>query len=881
MQEANSPRLSEACTDYLSRHFQLLREAVEAGQDGVTIAERHARVYDGLLQSLCCAADPAAERAKRGRRLALVAVGGYGRRMVAPYSDIDVLFLCDDPAEPGLQQRIERVLFPLWNAGVDVGHAVRGLDETLELARTDIRTSTTLLDLRHIAGEQEIVDELVQRGRQEIFERSLEAFLAALDQDTSSRHERFGGSLYLREPELKLGRGGLRDLDVVLWAAAAFWGTADVDALVKLGALAAFEATGLLAARKHLWTVRARLHVNSGRRQDRLNFEDQEGIAAQLGYADGVALGVEQFMQTHYRHARTIARLVDAMTERVRRASLPAPSKIEELGGGLSVRDGRLAVDPDLLAESPRLALDLYREVAERELPCDPAARDEVASAAADLDWCRQLRRDPSAAQRFCELLERAEAAPVRHGSLLEELHDTGVLAALVPELDAVTGCVSHDAYHAYTVDAQSVMAVDMLRALSRGDMAEAHVGVSRCAAEMLRPLPVHLALLLHGVGVGQSDDPPSHAAALAGVAAERLGLEASDIDYLRWLITHQATMYHWALRRDVTDPEAIAELAAQVPSPHHLRDMYLVNFICVATANPTAMTVWTARMLEDLYRAVLALLEGADRPSAEMRRQAAIDAVDDPEESAALAAFVASLPDRYALANTVEGMRFHHRVIAAERDGLAFGATPSGVGPGTLELVVATDDRPGVLADVTAALAAANFGIDWAQLYTRVRDDGPDQAFDIFHLTHARMGAADDMQIELEGLRERLLAVLHGRATAAQLLRENSAPPSWTRTGPRVRTEIHIDNATSARSTIIDVYTRDRPHLLHTIARTLHESGLSIDLAKVNTEGNRVADVFYVRTKDGGKLAGRGRVRELSGRLRSELAALDAVGKG
>ena len=881
MLEATSPRLSEACTDYLSRHFQLLRQAVEAGQDGVTVAERHARVYDGLLQSLCCAADPAAERAKRGHRLALVAVGGYGRSMVAPFSDIDVLFLCDDPAEPGLEGRIERVLFPLWDAGVAVGHAVRGLDETLELARTDIRTSTTLLDLRHIAGEQSLVEELQRRGREEIFEHALESFLAALDQDTTSRHERYGGSLYLREPELKLGRGGLRDLDVVLWAAAAHWGTADVDALVKLGALADFERTALVAARKHLWTVRARLHVNAGRRQDRLNFEDQEGIAAQLGYTDGVSLGVEQFMQTHYRHARAIARLVDAMSERVRRASRPSPRTIEVLEGGLCVEDGRLSLDPDELRDVPRLALDLYHAVAQRALPCDPAARDAVASAAADFDWCRQLRRDPAAAKRFTELLVRAETAPVRRGSLLEELHDTGVLAALVPELEAVTGRVSHDAYHAYTVDAQSVMAVDKLRALSRGDLAEEHVSVSRCAAEMLRPLPVHLALLLHGVGVGQSDDPPSHAAAIAGVVAKRLGLKDSDAAHVRWLIAHQATMYHWALRRDLTDPETIAELAAQIESPHHLRDMYLVNFICVATANPTAMTVWTARMLEDLYRATLAILEGAQRPSAQMRRQAAIDAVDDPDERAALAAFVESLPDRYALANTVEGMRFHQGVIAEERDGLAFGATPSGVGPGTLELVVATDDRAGLLADVTAALAAANFGIDWAQLYTRVRKGQPDQAFDIFHITHARMEAEDDMAIELEGLRERLLAVLHGRATASQLLRENSAPPSWTRTGPRVRTEVHIDNATSAHSTIIDVYTRDRPHLLHTIARTLHEAGLSIDLAKVNTEGNRVADVFYVKTAQGGKLEGRGRVRELSSRLRSELAALDAVGKG
>jgi [protein-PII] uridylyltransferase len=448
----------------------------------------------------------------------------------------------------------------------------------------------------------------------------------------------------------------------------------------------------------------------------------------------------------------------------------------------------------------------------------------------------------------------------------------------MVPELEAVTGRVRQDAYHAYTVDAQSIMAVDRLHELARGELAAEYRVVSRCAAEMVRPLPLHLALLLHGIGTGHPDDPAKHAAAIAGPVAERLGLAQDDLAHMQWLIANQGTMYFWATRRDCTDPSVIAEVARDVQTAHRLRDLFLFTFCYVSTANPTAISAWNARMLDELFQGVSEKLEGraGGIPAQLERVRGEVLEGVEPSVAEPLREFLAQAPERYLLANTVEQIRGHAAVVHGRTAPLAFGWSVSGVAKGMLELVVACDDRPGLLADLTAALAAHRFSVDSAQLYTRALPGRPDEAFDIFHVSHGSAGSGDWMELELAQLRADIEGLLASRMKAEELLARRSKPPSWARPGPRIKTEIHVDNASSPRYTIVDVYTRDRTDLLHVIARTLHEKGLTIALAKVNTEGQRVADVFYVQTQSGGKLGGSGQLADLSSALRDVIRALD-----
>lgn len=879
---AGRPSLAETCSQYLTSHRAQLVDAVEDGQRGTDVAARFSQMFDGLFSTLFCAAE-AEQRAANGPlqgAVALVAVGGYGRSLVAPRSDVDVLLLCEHPEDPRVASLAEAMLYPLWDAGVDVGHAIRGFEDTLQLSRADIRTSTTLLDMRHLAGDASIVERLNADGRKLICEEELAAFLQALRSDTEARHERFGGTLYLREPEIKLGRGGLRDLDVITWMGRASFGVDDLQGIRDAGGLTEAELIDLRAATEHLWSVRNELHLSARRRQDRLTFEDQESVANRLGYRDDQRLGVERFMQAHYRHARVVARLVDMMAERARRAMRPPPSTIRDISPGLRAHDQHIVLDEGTALLEPATVLRLYGASYAQRLPPDPAARDTVAALCTDREWCQRLRRDPKTPGLFLTLLVTVHRSPMRAGSFLLELHELGLLLALIPEFEPIMGRVAHDAYHAYTSDVEAVKAVDRLRELARGALVADYPIASRAAAEAPRPVPLYMALLLRSIGAGHPDDPARHAAALAAPICERLQLPESDLQHVQWLVQNQQAFAHWALRRDITDPETIEEVAAEVGALHRLRDLYLLAFCDLSTTRPGAMTAWNARMFADLFTNTAAYLEQGPSATEQLGdlRKEATRGVDNEAERQAIEAFLREMPDRYLLANTAEGARFH--ATHAERDGAAaaVATTPSGVGEGMYELMVVADDRPGVLADLAAALAVSRFSVDSAQLYTRERANGRREAFDLFHINHSSMGIGVDLEAEIEELRSSVEAVISGQVTAEALIAKVPKKPSWERSGPRIRTEVNVDNSASSRFTVVEVYTRDGPSLLFTIADTLRKAGLSIASAKVNTQGDRVADIFYVELQAGGRLEADGQFGELSGTLRK---AIRALGKG
>lgn len=869
--------LARSCSEYLASHTQRMTEAIEQGRRGLDVASMYSQMYDGLFCSLFCAARASVTKEEGDvGRLSVVAVGGYGRGLVAPRSDVDVIFLSDQPDDPRVLKIAERMFYPLWDAGVDVGHAVRGVAETVELARTDIRTSTTLLDMRPIAGDRVLLDELESLAREQIFEHNLEDFIQALEADTESRQQRYGDTLYLREPELKLGRGGLRDLDVVTWIARARWGVATLDELPAQG-ISEAELADLNDAREHLWSLRNRLHLSGRRRQDRLTFEDQEGLAEVLGYRDGLQLAVEQLMQAHYRHARIIARLIDCMGERARR-SAKRPDTLVDLGNGLVVSDGHIGVDEATLEADPVTALRLYAEVVARDLPPDPAARDAIATAAVDREWCQRLRRDPESAARFMKLLARAERIKVRGGSFVREVHELGILLAMFPEMEPIICRVPHDTYHAYTADVQALKALDTLRQLRRGDLASDYRTVSRYAAEMVRPHTLSLALLLSSIGVTHPDEPDKHGAAIAGPIAERMGMSADEVAHVQWLLEHRMGLYHWAMRRDLSDPETIEEAAGEVRTAHRLNHLYLLTFCDVSAANPGAMTDWNARMLQDLTVSVGDHLDGVQGADEQIRqiRQETLSGIDDAGRRQQLATFMEEMPSRYLLANSAEGVRFHAAAAARSSEGPVVASVDSGVGAGTREILFIAPEGPGVLEMTAAALAASRFRVDSAQVYVRARADGRKEALSIFHVGHASMGEGVDLDVEVDKLRKDTCALLAGEVTTEALLSPVLSRPKWGRKGPKVRTEIHIDNSASSRYTVVDVYARDRDGLLHVIAKGLRSAGLSIAVAKVNTQGNLVADVFYVERVGGGKFEGKGQLRKLSADLRRAILKLD-----
>jgi [protein-PII] uridylyltransferase len=609
-----------------------------------------------------------------------------------------------------------------------------------------------------------------------------------------------------------------------------------------------------------LWRVRNLLHLRAKRAQDRLTFEDQEEIAARLGFRDEATLGVEQFMQTYYRHARNVAAITERLLKRSRPFRRIKLAPLTDLPQGVVATENELGFERSWVLDfRPEVALELFAEVTRHGRAATEEARDDISAVAGDPSWCKALRRTRTAHSIFCKLLCHAGEVPLRRNSILGELHELGLLLAMIPEFEPVTGRVQHDVYHVYTVDVHSIAAVDRLRALMRGDFALEQPLASQLAAETPRALPLFLGLLLHDIGKAYGKDHSRQGAFIARPVAERLGLAPLDVDHVVWLVQEHLSLYHWATRRDTSDPGAIEEIARLVGSIDRLRDLYLLTVADLGTTNPQAMTEWKARMLEDLYVAVARVLEGRApnlmQRAEEIRRNARIGFVGDAGQEL-LEAFVDEMPERYVLSYPVDVIRAHARAARDRGSKGAHVAAFPGVSKDVTEILVLCDDRPGLLASIASALSANRVEITAAQVFSRQRKGQTPEAVDLMMVRPSGRVSDPLLGEEIAKVTRDIEAVVLGEVSPETLLERRAKVPSWAkRKGPDVRTKIVIDNSVSPVHTVVDVYARDHVGLLYAIANVIHQEGLMIALSKVNTEGLKAADVFYVERAEGGKL--------------------------
>jgi len=849
-----APTLMPEVRTYLARHGAELEKLFETpGQSGLTLATRRSKVLDGML---LCLFQVACAALCRDDPPSLAAVGGYGRELVGWKSDVDVRLLTTGGLGE-MSSLAEAFLHPLWDAGLSVGHQVIRADEAIELARADLPTATTLLDWRYLGGDASASKQLLARARRELFSTSeLPKLLQRFEEEAAKRHERCGGSVYLLEPDVKQGEGGLRDLDLALWAARARWRTSNPDDLVRVGAITAAEAGALRQASELLWAVRNHLHRRAGRRSDRLTFAMQELLAQDLGYAPpGVeddALGpyVEAFMSDYYRQARTISRLREQILARAlprRRGKARAGI---DLGDGLRSIEGQIALAEEAdLASRPALAFRLYVHAIERREPVHALSRDAVARATQEASFGEALRACDEAKGLFLDLLGSLDSGPFR--SVLGALHEVGLLSAMIPEFSPVVGRVHHDVYHVYTVDIHSIAAVDRLRALLRGELDDAYPLASRVGSELREPQVALLATLLHDIGkaIGGKDHA-RRGAVMSRTILERLGVAEGDIEGVCHLVDQHLAMYHVATRRDIEDPTTVAEFAREARDSNRLRELYLLTLADVSTTSPTAMTSWKARMLDDLFLATDAHFSGARTADRVARiRDEARALVGGPF----LDEFLDSMPERYLLAHDAEAILAHARIAEAGLGELITVSLVPSAHEEMAELCVVGADRSGFLAAVTAGLAANRLEVHKAEIHSRPLPGGGVQAVDLLWVRHASSGVEGVASV-LPKLQDDLRAILLGTTKAEELLSQRGWSTWRERPTPAVKTEVTLDQRASPNHTVIEVLTRDRPGLLFTLAQTLHELGLSIALAKIATEGTRAADVFYVTEADGSK---------------------------
>jgi [protein-PII] uridylyltransferase len=588
---------------------------------------------------------------------------------------------------------------------------------------------------------------------------------------------------------------------------------------------------------------------------DRLGFEDQEALAVALGYGDDRALAAEKMMQDYYVHARAVTRARTALLERLRPRRRRRRAADVELGTGVRLFDGGVTVGFAELEANPGVAMRVFEASVRQNAPILPFARDAIARAAADPAWCERLRADTEAAAIFVDLVCTVSEARMHRGSIVGEMHDVGLLLGMVPEFLPVTGRVHHDVYHVYTVDVHSVAALDRLRQFARGEVPQDFALATRLAAEITRPRPLFLATLLHDVGKGWPDATGSRknhsktGADLCERILPRLGLTREEVDDAKQLVNDHLLMYHVSTRRDLDDAATIEEFCRTVRGREGLRNLYLLTVADLSTTSPTAMTSWKARMLDELYFAAEAHLAGhVPREDAERieRVRAAVRAGWKGPRGP-IEALLESMPERYLLANAPDSIVQHARVVADRGARRAHLARVSSRHPEAAELCVVADDRPGLLAGIAAAITASRLEVLGAQVYSR-QVEGRWEAVDVFWVRD-RDGGTDGVEQVLPRLARDVDDVCAGRVDAAELLRSRTGTVSpWReRPSPAVPTEVIIDDRASPRHTVIEVFAKDRPGLLYALARAMHELGLSIALSKINTEGTRVADVFYV----------------------------------
>ena len=640
--------------------------------------------------------------------------------------------------------------------------------------------------------------------------------------------------------------------------------------------------------------MRNELHYLARRKTDQLTFDLQPLVAEAMGYRDGEAgTGVEQFMRHYYVAAKTVLVGVDAIVDRClepqdatgwRTVPPPAaaigaertvvmlrgkPTREGERaleGGEFRVFRGRLTVTgSDVLQKSPGALVRLFATADREGLELYPYARDLAAHVAVELP--PSASEDPEVSQELLACFNR----PGTRGKFLTRMHDLGVLQRIVPEFAAITARRQIDVYHVYTVDVHTLNAVRRLFALRCGDVKEEPLtGIMQ---RLERPLPLYVGTLFHDVGKGSGREHSVAGAEIAGPASVRLGLDAADAADIEWLVVKHLRMAAIAQRRDISDPDLIHAFAEEVGTVDRLEKLYLLTYADVSTVGPKTWTEWKARLLRELYEKTLAVLAGDERrPEPGMAEAAgraeAAKALAGRAVTADIDRFIAAMPARYFLTESPESApthlrmlrRGHPRVVATylrSRPGLASG-----------ELTLTAPDRPGLLATIAGVLAAHRIDIQRAEVFSTPQEPSLDwlqgRALDVFAVRGPEGGAVE--RDRWKAARSDLRRVLAGEESLADLMGRRlraSALPS--RPLPALKTKVVIDNVSARNHSVIDVFTADRVGLLHTLAKTLFDLGLTVDLARISTEGHRALDAFYVRTKQGHRLEGEdaGRVVE------------------
>jgi len=864
-------RASELLHGALFRGRSIAKERLEAGENGFAVARLLSKVANVVIEALYDFTTVHVFRSRNptaGERFAVIAVGGYGRGELAPSSDIDLLFLRDYKLTPWAESVTEYMLHRLYDLSLKVGFSSRTIDECIRLARDDHTIETALLEMRHVAGDKALTERLRERFRKKVTENRHAAFIAAKLKERDVRHARAGGARYMVEPNVKEGKGGLRDLHTLFWLARHVYGYQKGAEYVRRGVFAPEDGKRFRRALEFMWSVRCHLHFVTGRAEERLSFDLQPEIATRLGYTEREGQPrVERFMKHYFLMAKDVGaltRTLCAKLEADHAKSGPISLKRVLTGAaprrrgaapfdepGFKLEGGRLAVEGEATIADPVNLLRVFEIADTHDLDLHPNLITMIDRNLRRVDGA--VREDDRAISAFLN----AATSQRNPAATLRLMNETGVLGRFVPEFGRVVGQMQFNMYHHYTVDEHTLRAVDVISDIENGRCKDMHPLASEIMPKVQMRRALYLAMLFHDMGKGIGDQCVMGEQA-ARAACERLKLPAEEIDLVGWLVRHHLLMSDTAQKRDIGDPHTIASFAQTMGTLERLRLLLVLTVADIRAVGPGVWNDWKGQVLRDLYGFAEAALQGGHTDELGVRERLAARAagvrgqlIDALGASTAgrLMPGIEALDDAYWLAFDFDALMWHAQeadaTLSAKK--LTHVAARPRAGRGVTEILVVTADRPGLFASLAAAFAACGADIVDARINTTL--DG--RAFDVFSV-HAADGSPFGLDDE-HALR-RLIQRLND-AAAKDMRAPAGAPPSRRLAAFAIEPWVRIDNALTPGATVIEASGRDRAGLLADLAAVFAEVGVSISSAHIGAVGERVEDVFYVTAPEGGRL--------------------------
>ena len=826
---ASAPDVRKAVAAILGESWEVDRaraaRKLESGTDGVAVARLYSAAADAMLTALWNFAAGVlypAPNPTQAERLTLIAVGGYGRGVLAPFSDLDLLFLRPWKSSPRTEQVIEFMLYVLWDLGVKVGQAARSVDECLALARSDMTVRTALLEARPLAGDQKLAEDFIARFRAFVNKADPRPFIAAKLAERDVRHQKAGAVRYRVEPNVKDGKGGLRDLNTLFWIARSLAPDSPLGERVMEGLLTPRERRTFEEAFDFLWRTRAHLHLVAGRAEEKLTFDLQPEVARRMGWrARGDEPAVERFMRRYFLVARDVGGLTRAMSAKLeadrRKSALGLsrllPGRRRKLGvEGFVEVSGRLSVKgPEVFAQAPEKLLILFRTADEHDLDLHPDAFSAVTRSLSLVT--PSLRRDPEATRAFLDILAQGQR-PYR---VLSMMNETGLLGRFLPEWGRIVGQTQFNMYHAFTVDEHTLQAIGIINDIWRGKLRAEHPSASEIVHRIDDFEALMLAMLLHDVGKGGDRGQLEDGAIAARRACDRLGLDPRRTEFVVWLVRHHLALSDYAQKRDVSDPATVRAFADLVGDPERLRTLLILTVADIRAVGPGVWNGWKGRLMRDLYLRTEAVFRGEDVTPA------------DP---------LADFPDLTDRAR---------REGAAAEIVTDWSRDEGREDSEATRVAVAARDRPGLFADLAAALAAAGADIVGARVATA--EDGA--ALDVFELqdgSGAPYGQAEPRRLS------RLVSALEAAARDGVTGTAPIERPNPRRAAFDVRPVVLIDLDETPDAAVIEVSGADRPGLLADLARAIADHHLSVRSAHITGFGERAVDSFYVTDNKGRK---------------------------